>query len=402
MPIPTPEEILSQIHAITEEIADLRHEIHAYPELGFEEVETSRKVLEQLSTLEGFEIREGIAKTGIVATLGADKSGACIGLRADMDCLPIEDTTGTPWFSKRPGLSHACGHDGHTAALVGAAKILSRYQDQLPGPVKFIFQPAEERLGGGHHMVEEGALKNPDVAAIFGLHGWPYLPFGTVGHRRGPLMASSDSFRITIKGIGSHGAYPHLSIDPIVVATQVIQALQTLVSRRTDPLDSAVVTVGQIQSSGTYNIIAEECLLLGTIRALTAETRAFLHKEVKRVSESLCEAMGARAIVEIGQGYPVTSNHPAAASFFEDTFTHRMAGHLNMTTVNPTMGGEDFSFYGQVIPSNFVFLGVCPEGVDTPALLHQGNYDFPDLALPLAIQTHVELALNFKGLATGN
>src|ERR1043166_414937 len=246
-------DVTSLIGELSPQIAALRHEIHADPELGYEEHATARRILERIKGFANLTIRSGVAKTGIVATLNVNKPGRCVALRAELDCLPITEETGLPYASKNAGKMHACGHDGHASCLVGAAMVLSRMADELPGKVKFIWQPAEEGGAGGKLMCEEGVLDEPKVDAIFALHGWPYLDLGTVGVKAGPAMASTNPWTMTIRGQGSHAAYPHKGVDPIVVAAHVVTALQTIAARFTDPLDSVVVTVGKFHAGTASN-----------------------------------------------------------------------------------------------------------------------------------------------------
>ena len=391
-----PPTLNQQIQEILPEIRELRRAIHAYPEPGFEEEQTAARVVDHLQPLEGFEIQTGIAQTGVVATLEPDKAGPCIALRADMDCLPMEDTSGTPWQSTRPGLAHACGHDGHTAALVGAAKVLQRNRDRLAGPVKFIFQPAEESRGGGRYMVEAGVLSDPPVDAIFGLHGWPLLPVGSLGYRTGPMMAASDALEIVVKGQGSHAALPHQSKDPVMMAAAIIQALQPLVSRETDPLDSAVISITQMQGGSAFNVIPDEVTLKGTLRTLRSPVREYLHERIETVAQKVAELYGGRAEASVQWGYPVCVNSPIAVDYFKEIFSDNALHGIQIETVNPVMGGEDFAYFAEKVPANFAFLGTCPPGQNPPALLHQTHFDFNDEALPLAILTHVQTALEFK------
>ena len=378
-------------------IIDFRHDLHRWPELGYEENTTAQKIAEKLSALPGFDIREGLANTGIVATLNAATDGPCIGFRADMDCLPMEDTSGKPWASQRPGLAHACGHDGHTACLLGTAELLARHRDHLRGPVKFIFQPAEEGGAGGRAMMEAGALKNPTPAYLFGLHGLPQHPVGTFGVASGPVMAASDVLKIQIQGKGSHAAMPHLGKDPIVTAAQVITALQTLTSRNTDPLDHAVVTVARIRGGETFNVIPDTVDLLGTIRTLREETRLRLHEDLSRLVPSVAHALGCQARVEVEKGYPVCVNHPEATDFLNTSFQGEWMQSARKVQQEPMMAAEDFAFYGAEVPSAFFFVGVRDPGESEPALLHQSHYDFNDDSIPFAIRAFSSLALHFQG-----
>jgi amidohydrolase len=383
------------VRNVLEEIVGLRHEIHENPELCYEESGTAQRVLEHIEKIDGLEIRTGVAETGIVATLGADKTGPCVALRADMDALPIEETNDVPYKSKVPGKMHACGHDGHTSGLVGAVKVLSEIRDELEGPVKFIFQPAEEGGAGGKRMCEEDALENPKVDAIFGFHGWPGLQQGEIGIRPGAFLASSDTFDIMIDGTGGHAAFPHLGVDPIVVASHAITAIQSIVSRNTDPLNSAVVTVSEIKAGTTYNIIPQTATLKGTIRALDETVRQTTHARLKTIVEKTAEGFGAKAEVTTRFGYPITYNHANAC----DYATGIVDGIDGLTGQDmlPVMGGEDFSYYSERIPAMFLALGVRPPDRDTYPNLHQSDYDFADGAIPLGIRLHVEVARRFAG-----
>ncbi len=391
------QDITPLIDEILGDIVALRHEIHENPELGYEETETARRVLAQLEKIAGLDIRTGVAQTGIVATLGAGKKGPCVALRADMDALPIQETGDVPYKSRITGKMHACGHDGHTSCLVGAARVLGQIADELEGPVKFVFQPAEEGGGGGKRMCDEEALEHPGVDAIFGLHGWPQLPQGQVGVRRGAFLASSDQFDITIEGTGAHAAFPHLGVDPIVVAAHAITAIQSIVSRHTDPLSSAVVTVGAVTAGTTFNIIPQTAALKGTIRALDETVRRATHERLRTIVEKTAEAFGARAEVEIRDGYPITLNHDNACAYAQEIVENSVDGAMQTTDMLPVMGGEDFSYYSERIPAMFMALGVRPSARDSYPNLHQSDYDFADGAIPLGIRLHVEVARRFAG-----
>lgn len=392
-----PKQVNEQIQAVLPEIQDLRHEIHAYPELGFEEENTARRVVEHLMPLEGLDIQTGIARTGVVAVLGRDKPGPCIALRADMDCLPMDDACGQPWQSTRPGLAHTCGHDGHTAALVGAAKVLHQHRDRLTGPVKFVFQPAEESKGGGRHMVEAGVLEDPRVTAIFGLHGWPSLPVGTLGYCTGPMMAASDSMEIRVCGKGGHAALPHQARDPILMATFIIQALQALVSRETDPLDAAVISITQMEGGSAFNVIPDSVTLRGTLRTLREPVRQYLHDRIESVATQVAAIYGGSAEAQVNWGYPVCVNDPTAVDYFKSVFAGSEDDGIRIEAISPVMGGEDFAYYAEKVPANFAFVGTMAPGQASVPLLHQSRYDFNDDALEVAIRTHVETALGFGG-----
>lgn len=386
-------DIESLIRAALPSLVQLRHDLHEHPELGYEERRTSARVISELQKLPGLDIRTGLAETGVVATLGAEKPGPCVALRADMDALPIKEESNKNYASKVPGKMHACGHDGHTTCLVGAARILTALREDLPGPVKFVFQPAEEGGAGGRRMCEEGALAEPDVAAIFGLHGWPTLKQGEIGLKPGPILASSDKIQINIKGQGAHAAFPHQGVDPILIASHVIIALQSIVSRMIDPLDSAVVSVTRISGGSAFNIIPPQVELAGTVRTLNAETRQKIFTRIQEIVHQTSGAFGATADVNIMDGYPVLENDPTATEIVAATVASTPG--LRSLEMDPVMGGEDFAFYAQRIPAAFYALGVCPTDVKDYPLLHQPHYDFADGAIPHGVRMHVELVRGF-------
>lgn len=373
------------------ELIELRHELHRHPELAYEEVETAARIVASLESVPGLDLTTGVAGTGVVATLGADRPGPCVALRADMDALPMEETGDHAHRSTIPGKMHACGHDGHVTCLVGAARVLAQLTDELEGPVKFLFQPAEEGGGGGKKMCDEGVLEDPPVRAIFGLHGWPGLPQGQIGVRRGAFLASSDRLRITVNGTGAHAAFPHQGVDTVLVAAHIIVALQSIVSRNTDPLDSAVVTVAQVHGGTADNIIPGQVVLRGTVRTLNSQTREFTFERIRQLAVDTARAFGAAADVVIDDGYPVLENDPMATDYVERV----AAGTVTPVTIDPVMGGEDFAFYSQRVPASFFALGVRPHDRDSYPSLHQPDYDFHDGALASGVTLHVELARRF-------
>jgi len=368
----------------------LRHEIHQNPELGYQEHGTAKRVVAALDGIEGLDIRKGVAETGVVVTLGADRPRPMVALRADMDALAIQETSGLPYASATDGKMHACGHDGHTTCLVGAVRVLSAIRDELAGPVRFVFQPAEEGGGGGGRMCDEGVLDG--VKAIFGLHGWPYLPQGELGVRSGPFLASSDRFRIVVDGQGAHAAFPHQGVDPIPIAAQIVLGLQTIASRQTDPLDAVVVTVAQIHGGTADNIIPAQIELRGTLRSLQAGTRRSAMDQIERIATQIAAAHQARAQVTITEGTPVLANDRIAAGFGQQVAS---TASLTPVDIDPVMGGEDFAFYAERIPAAFFALGVRPPDRDSYPALHQPDYDFPDAAIATGVALHVQLARRF-------
>ena len=381
------------IASLLPELVELRHDLHRHPELGYEEHETAARIVSQLQDVPGIELRTGVAGTGVVATLGAERTGACVALRADMDALPIEELGDHAHRSTVPGKMHACGHDGHVTCLVGAARVLAQLGDELEGSVKFLFQPAEEGGAGGRRMCEEGVLDDPPVRAIFGLHGWPSQPQGEIGVRSGAMLASSDRLRIAVHGTGAHAAFPHQGIDTVLVAAHVVLALQSIAARNTDPLDSVVVTVAQVHGGTADNIIPSEVRLSGTVRTLNSETRRLTFERIKRVAAETARAYGATAEVTLEDGYPVLENNPDATDYVRRVATAAIG--TVPVEIRPVMGGEDFAFYAQRVPASFFTLGVCPVDRDTYPTLHQPDYDFHDGAIALGVAMHVEIARRF-------
>lgn len=380
---------------ILETIVGLRREIHANPELDFDLPETAERVLRHISDLPGMTIRTGVARHGIVATLNADRPGKCVALRADMDALPLTEETGVPYSSTKEGRMHACGHDGNTACLVGAAIMLSRVADDLPGKVKFIFQPAEEGSGGGRVMCEEGALEDPAADAAFALHGWASLELGQIGVRSGPALASTDTPKITIRGKGGHGAHPDACIDPVVVAAHVILALQTVSSRFTSPTDPVVVTLSRIRAGTTHNIIPTEAYLEGTIRTLTPEVRRRTRELVEQIAVRTAAVYGAEADVEIEQGYPPLINDATAADLVADVARDVVGDDGLVRVAQYSMGGEDFAYFAERVPAAMFRLGIRPKGQDTSPGLHSPYFDFNDDALPIGAVMFCEITRRF-------
>lgn len=390
------EQLAELIRSVQPEVVNLRHRIHEEPELCYEERATARKVVDFLDDVPGVDIRMGVAGTGVVAVLGRGKPGRCVALRADMDALPIEEKTGCAYASKKPGLMHACGHDGHTAILAGTVKVLSAMQDQLKGPVKFIFQPAEEGGGGGRRMVDDGALKDPEVHAIYALHGWPDVEIGNVGYGYGGIMASTDSFTIRVKGHGGHAAIPQKVVDPVVIAAHLIVALQTVVSRNTDPVEGSVLSICKLEGGSAFNVIPNEVSMLGTLRTLNEAVRQRCLSRMHAIVQHVAEAFGGSAeLIYREECYPVCHNTDAEVDFFKDVMA-RWVGPEQMVKMPPSMGGEDFAFYTHHVPAMFWMLGVKARGSDKWPQLHQPDYDFNDDAIPFGIRGHCEMVLAFQ------
>ncbi|WP_424933430.1 M20 aminoacylase family protein [Amaricoccus macauensis] len=360
-------------------ITEWRRDIHRHPEIQFETHRTSALVAEKLRAFGCDEVVTGLGRTGVVGVIRgrSNGSGKVIGLRADMDALPILEETGAPYASETPGAMHACGHDGHTAMLLGAAQYLAETRN-FDGTAVLIFQPAEEGGGGGLEMVQDGLMERFGIQEVYGLHNDPTRPLGEFATRPGAYLASSDNFRIEITGRGGHAAYPHTCIDPTVVASQVVLALQTIVARNMDPAKAAVVSVTGLNTEGSaFNVIPERAKLRGTVRALDEETRDFIEGRMKAIVEGTAAAAGAQASLDYIRGYPVTVNHAAQTSFATDVAREISGPDSTLGDVPPVLGAEDFSYMLQARPGAFLFMGIG-EG---PAL-HHPKYDFNDEAIP--------------------
>ncbi len=373
-----------------EKISALRQNIHREPELGFDTEKTAQKVLDALDGLP-LEIQTGVAENGIVATLEGGGDGPTVGLRADMDALPILEETDLPFASAVEGKMHACGHDGHTSMLVGAAHALSGMRDSLGGTVKFIFQPAEEGKGGGQVMVEEGAAEGLEL--IFALHLWPGLPFGTVATKAGPIMAAADAFEMEIRGTGGHGAMPHLSADAVVIAAHVVTALQTVVSREVDPVEPAVLTVGEIGAGTAFNIIPEKARLGGTVRTLNGNLRKKMPGRIEAVARGVARGMRADAHLDYRFSYPVTRNDAGAATSALKVAEGLFGEESVLELSNPSMGAEDFAYFLEKVSGAFIWLGV---GEDVSGL-HTPQFAFDEKILPRGAALLTALALEHAG-----
>jgi len=376
----SPVERIREYHA---ELRMLRHDLHAHPELAFSETRTSSLVAQKLESW-GVEVHRGLARTGVVGVIQGKKilSGKGIGLRADMDCLPIHETGDVPYRSRHEGRMHACGHDGHTAMLLGTARYLAETRG-FDGTAYLIFQPAEESGGGGQVMVREGLFEKFPANEVYALHNWPGLPPGKIAVGTGPMMAATDEVQITIRGTGGHGAMPHLVVDPVVAAAQVIGALQTIASRNVEPTDAVVVSICSLQSSqvGAFNVVPESVRLVGTVRSFRPQTRELAERRLREIATKVAEALGASAEIQYVRGYPATVNSAREAAFAASV-GERIFGKGNVITdPTPTMGGEDFSYMLQERPGAYVFLG--QGGGPGGCFLHNPNFDFNDEVIPL-------------------
>lgn len=390
------ERIRAAAAEIAAEMTAWRRDFHAHPELSFEEVETTRKVAELLNSFGYRDLKIGVEgiPTGVVADLGTGKPGRCIALRADMDALPMEETADRPYRSQNPRVMHACGHDAHTAMLLGAAKVLKELEAELPGRVRFLFQPSEEspHHSGAHAMIAEGALEGVD--GITGVHVWAGLPAGVLGYRPGPVMASADEWECTITGRGGHGAMPHEAVDPVVAASALVGMLQTVVSRRISPLETAVVTVGRIEAGTTFNIIPEKAFLQGTVRTFNPDVRRRMPELMSRIARGVAEASECRADLTYKNVLPSTINDPAFTDMARQV-GEALLGADRVRLVEPTMGAEDMSMYLERVPGAFLFLGVGNEAKGTTFPQHHPEYDIDEDVLPLGCAFLVGTAWRF-------
>ena len=385
--------IRPEIKDIEKNIIDWRRDFHQYPELGFDEHRTSKIIGEALKKM-GLAPKMNVGKTGVTADLTFGE-GPTIALRADMDALPMQETSGLDFSSKHDGVMHACGHDGHMAMLLGAAKVLTQNGDSFNGTVRFIFQPAEEGAGGARYMIEDGCLDGVDE--IYGIHVWNYQPVGEVGITDGPVLAAADMFEIYIKGIGGHGAAPQGTIDAVVVASHLVQALQTIVSRNTNPLESTVVTIGTISGGHNFNIIADKVTLSGTARAYTEENRNLIKTRMAEIIDGVAKTFAAEISFDYEDGYPPTINHTDPANKVLKAAERVVGEKAGMPYLS--MGGEDFSYYLQKIPGCFFFVGSAPNDqqlFETPH--HCSHFTMDERALLVGPSIYLNLIDDLLGI----
>jgi amidohydrolase len=385
-----PIQIRPEIDAIAPEIIDIRRDIHMYPEQGFEVYRTAALVAEKLRAW-GIHVQENIGKTGVVGDIEGNYPGPTIALRADMDALPIQENGIVPYKSKNDGTMHACGHDGHTAILLGIAKVLSDKRELLHGRVRFIFQPSEEKDGGATYMIDDGCLEGVDE--IYGIHLWNYSEFGEIGSIPGTILAATDSLNFIVKGIAGHGAMPQGTVDAIVVSANLINALQTIVSRNVDPLQNAVVTIGTIHGGDNHNVIASSVKMDGTIRTFSQEISTLIKKRIQQITKGIETTFGGTIEVKIEKGYPATVNDP---KLFEKLMTAAkgIVGD-GARKITPFMGGEDFAYYAKNVPGCFFFIGSSPQGVSPGTIPHHcSHFDFDERALLVGASVLLELIEN--------
>ena len=379
--------VLPGIRVIEAEMVALRHRIHSHPELGFEEFVTSDLVAECLQAW-GYAVHRGLGGTGVVGTL-RNGEGRALGLRADMDALPIQEATGLPYASKLDGKMHACGHDGHTATLLAAARYLAEHKP-FKGTLHLIFQPAEEGMGGAREMMNDGLFTLFPCDAVFALHNMPGHPVGKFGFLSGPFMASSDTVTIRVSGRGGHGAMPHKAIDPVVVCASMVMALQSVVARNVNPLDMAIVTVGAIQAGNAPNVIPDTAEMRLSVRALKAEVRDLLQTRITALAHAQAESFGARAEVDYNRRYPVLVNHPAETELAREVARQWLGDESLIDNMVPLTGSEDFAFLLERRPGCYLIIG-NGDG-EGGCMVHNPGYDFNDACLPLGATYWVKLA----------
>lgn len=388
------QKIKEKAAAAEERVIELRHQIHQNPELSFAENETAALAAAEMKKL-GFEVKENIFGTGVTATFNnSSRSDAkTLLIRADMDALPVEEKNELKFKSQNKGVMHACGHDGHTAILIGTAMILKELAHDFEGNLKFLFQPGEETSGGAEGMIKEGVLKNPDVDAALGLHLWGSTPEGVVEYKSGPLMASPDRFDLKIIGRGGHAARPQNTIDPIPIGAEIISALQTIVSRRIDPLESAVISVCNFEAGSTHNVIPDQAVLKATVRSLKKDVREKLAASIEKVIKNICEIYGADYEFNYIFGYPPVVNDPKMTEILAAAAVKVLGEDRVREKEKAEMGGEDFSYFGLEVPSVFYFLGIAPEGEIINH--HQSDFKFSDSVLKDGAAVMAQTALDF-------
>jgi amidohydrolase len=388
-------EIARLAEALRPRLVEQRRDFHRHPELSARETRTAKVVAGRLAALGLESIRTGVGGNGVVALLKGGLPGPVVAVRADMDALPIEETNNVPYKSVNPGVKHACGHDVHMTVQLGVAEVLAAMKARLPGTVKFIFQPAEEgapkgELAGALQMVRQGALENPRPSAIFGLHVTPLLRSGQLGWVSGPMLASADRFTVKIRGRKAHGAWPHLAIDPIVISAEAVQALQTIRSRRIDPIEPMVLTIGSIHGGNRENIIADEVTMVGTVRTFNEDVRSRIESLMHEVLGGVVKAHGASYELDYERQYPVTRNPAGMANAARPTL-ERVAGRSNVIDTKPVSGAEDFSEFQKVIPGFFYWLGVANPERGINAMLHTADFDADEDSLVLGVRAMTAL-----------
>ncbi|GAB1432407.1 amidohydrolase [Spirochaetota bacterium] len=376
-------------------VIELRRDFHRYPEKSGQEERTSAVVAKTLKEL-GVEVKTGYHKTGVVGIIHGAKPGKTIGIRFDMDALEIEEKNNHDYKSLTPGLMHACGHDGHTAMGLGVARMLMEIKNDLAGTFKLVFQPAEEDAqsgGGAQYMIRDGALQEPSVDHMIGMHLWPDQMLGTIGSRPGPIMAGSDPFIINIKGKGGHASLPNRSIDPIYIGSQIINALQSIISRNVDPFEPAVLTVGIFQGGTRYNVIPETANIQGTVRTFSEETRMLVRDRLIAIAEKTAVALGGKAEVDYKLSYPPLINDKAVFDSAKASIISELGEAAFVDVVRPAPGGEDFAYFAKAVPSVYLFIGYRKPG-EEPVQPHNPHYDFDESAMGIGLRSYVRCAMD--------
>ena len=383
--------IKEESKSISDWIVKIRRELHEHPELMYEEFRTSELIRRELDKLD-IQYIHPIAETGVLASIG-NGNGPCVALRADMDALPIHEETDVPFKSKIDGKMHACGHDCHVSMLLGAAKLLKNKESEINGTIKLLFQPAEEGGAGGKLMREEGALENPEVERIFGLHVWPQMPSGQIGSREGTFLAATSSLSLTVKGVGGHAAVPQLAKDPVLTSARIITNLQSIISRELDPLESGVVSITVINGGNASNVIPSEVKVKGTLRSLTMDGLKELQKRVEEIAEGIAQTHGCEAIVEyVGNDYPPTVNDSEMWKFAKNVGIE-LLGDDNVSDLDAVMGGEDFAYYTEKVKGCFVVLGMNNPDIDATYSVHHPMFKADEDALHIGTALHTIFAL---------
>ena len=381
--------IVNRIAEYQDELVAWRRHLHAHPELAYEEVQTAAFVAEKLRSFGLDEVHTGLGVTGVVGVLRGGSGKRSVGLRADMDALPIQERTGAPHASTTPGKMHACGHDGHTTMLLGAARYLAETR-RFDGTIYFIFQPAEEGRGGARKMMDDGLFERFPAEQVYGLHNWPTLEPGRFGMCPGPVMAAADQFQIDVKGAGCHAAQPHLGRDPIIAATLIVQAASAIVSRQVNPTDQAVVSITKFQGGDTFNVVPETVTMLGTVRTFRTDTQDFIERRLNEIVSGIAAAQGVTATLNYRRGYPATVNHAREAGLGADAAAE-IVGERNVERdLQPSMGAEDFAYMLQERPGSYIWMG--NGGAAEGRVLHSATYDFNDEVLPVGVSYWARLA----------
>lgn len=379
---------------IEDEVINLRRKIHQNPELGFEVQETANLISNYLKKL-GIEVTEKVGKNGVVGLLKGNNADKTLAIRADMDAIPIQEETNLEFKSQNDGIMHACGHDGHVAIALGTAKILSQIKEKINGNIKFIFQPAEEKVTGAKAMIEDNVLENPKVDAIMGLHIWPDLKSGKIGIKEGPIMAAVDEFHIEVIGKGGHGAIPNKAVDPIVIASEIVGSLQKIVSREIDPLKAGVITVGTFNGGSSFNVIPDRVKMSGTVRTFDQEVRSFINQRIEKILKSSVEGNRANYDLNYKFAHPSTNNDKKLTNQFIKKLKEVFETENIITNFESSMGGEDFSLYQQEVPGTYMFLGTKNNKKNKTYPIHHPKYDIDESILKYGVEVFTNLAIDF-------